>query len=121
MPRSKMEPERHEDSRCRKVPERVDPLVRLAYLEMMRQQLTYGEVAHESGVSVTTLRTGWKHHQSPSLPNLRAVLYSLGYRLVAVPINYRDDGFGRTEGRTLQMEEIKGTISRDRLEFDPSD
>lgn len=77
------------------VPRGVIPLVKLVYALMLKREITYGEVAEESGVGYCSLSDQWRTRSGQSVQNLEAVLNTLGYKLAAVPVKVPLDEFGR--------------------------
>jgi hypothetical protein len=66
------------------IPEHAHPVVRFFYGEMRRQNVSYGEVEHCSGVYLQSFKA-WRHSNKPGFESLEAVLGALGWQLLPVP------------------------------------
>jgi len=66
------------------VPERAHPFVRLVFSELRRQNLTYDELEHLSGVLKCTTKAH-RTDNAPGLATIEANLGALGWTLVPVP------------------------------------
>jgi hypothetical protein len=66
------------------IPQRAHPVVRFFYGEMRRQNVTYEEVEHCSGVYRQSFKA-WRHSNKPGFESLEAVLGTLGWQLLPVP------------------------------------
>lgn len=67
------------------MPERVGPHVKLVFAEMARQRVTYDETEERSGVRRVSIKA-WRKKNRPGLESLEAVLATLGFGLVPVPV-----------------------------------
>jgi hypothetical protein len=66
------------------VPEKANPLARLVFAEMKRQNVTYADLEWESGVLISTFKA-WRTASRPGLASIEAALGALGWTLVPVP------------------------------------
>lgn len=65
------------------IPDRCDPLVRDLVRQINAKQATMADVEQRSGVPYLTIRNWiYEPHRDPKLSNIRAVLESVGLRLV---------------------------------------
>jgi hypothetical protein len=75
---------RSQESRI-SAPKSRHPLSRLVFEEMRRQNASYLEVEHRSGVLLSTIKSWRQQEVTPGLFSLEAVLGSLGWTIIAVP------------------------------------
>lgn len=66
------------------VPERANPLAKLVFAEMQRQNVTYDSLEWASGVLRCTIKA-WRQENKPGLETIEACLGALGWALVPVP------------------------------------
>jgi hypothetical protein len=66
------------------IPEKANPLARLVFAEMQKQNVTYAELEWRSGVLISTFKA-WRTDNSPGLLSIEAALGALGWALVPVP------------------------------------
>jgi hypothetical protein len=66
------------------VPERANPLAKLVFAEMKRQNVQYDELEHRSGVLTSTFKA-WRTDNAPGLASIEAALGALGWALVPTP------------------------------------
>lgn len=62
--------------------------------------LSIAEIAIKSGVSKTAIESWVSGKINPTVPNLEAVLNTLGYELVAVPVSNQDINQTTSKGRS---------------------
>lgn len=67
------------------IPQRANPFARLVFSEMKRQNISYHELEHLSGVLVCTIKA-WRAENRPGLETIESCLGALGWSLVAVPL-----------------------------------
>jgi len=65
-------------------PAHANPLAKLLFSEMRRQNVTYFELELRSGVLTSTFKA-WRVHSTPGLTSIEAALGALGWTLVPVP------------------------------------
>jgi hypothetical protein len=75
---------------------------------MMKRFVTYGELCEESGVGMETVARRWRTRGAASVPNLEAVLNTLGYKLAAVPMKEPLDELGRVKRICHEPLPLKG-------------
>lgn len=66
------------------IPNRAHPAAKIVFSEMARQGITYEELAHYSGVQVTTIKA-WRKSNRPGLETIEACLGHLGWSFLPVP------------------------------------
>jgi hypothetical protein len=111
------------------IPQKANPLARLVFAEMQRQNISYEELEHLSGVLHCTTKA-WRGENSPGLLSISAALGALGWNLVPVPVldvlpdQVRDalDEIGQhfrsdeeTYGAALQAAAVFPAYARERL------
>ena len=68
-----------------RVPERAHPLVRFIYRQAIAQQITLKALSARAGLSDAAVGQ-WSWRTAPSVPNIEAVLNTLGYELTVRPM-----------------------------------
>jgi hypothetical protein len=66
------------------VPRKANPLAKLVFSEMARQNVTYFELEMRSGILTSTFKA-WRTDNAPGLASIQATLGALGWTLVPVP------------------------------------
>lgn len=66
------------------IPLHAHPAAKIVFTEMRRQNITYDELEHASGVLKSTFKA-WRTHNAPSLESIQACLGALGWEFLPVP------------------------------------
>lgn len=72
------------------IPERANPMAKLVFHEMKKQNISYYELEWRSGVLISTFKA-WRTENAPGLASIEAALGALGWALVPVPVNISDE------------------------------